>query len=314
MNRWDGKRLGRGCVFVAVAGCLFGLGVNPALGQVRAFDGSTDGDAGDGVTWNQALNWSGDDVPNSPSESASIDAGGAFDVDFTGLSATIDSLAIGADDKLTLGFAGFLTVNTSWVNEGEIVLEDFSQLATQRGLTNAATGTLRGAGLSTLSYVANDGLTNFGTIAPGNTTSPGLPEAGFLNIAGDLLLGSTSKIEIEIGGGTTNVDYDQIFVAGNVGLGGELSVTLINGFTPDASTTFSVLGGVFGAPGTGGAFTNIASGDRLFTEDGAGSFLVSYAATGAGQVELSDYQPIPEPSTLAVSAVASVFVLRRRRR
>lgn len=48
-----------------------------------------------------------------------------------------------------------------------------------------------------------------------------------------------------------------------------------------------------------GAFDNVASGERVSTEDGSGSFLVSYGA-GSDEVKISDFQravPLPGPTS-----------------
>jgi hypothetical protein len=70
-----------------------------------------------------------------------------------------------------------------------------------------------------------------------------------------------------------------------------------------------------------GSFSNLENGGRLFTSDGLGHFAAHFGASsqfGAGQLVLSDFTPIPEPSTwvlmLMGSGLASVAAWRRRRR
>ena len=106
-------------------------------------------------------------------------------------------------------------------------------------------------------------------------------------------------------------------IGGNASLAGNISLSVLGGFqnsiTP--SSTFTVLT----ATNLSGAFANVASGQRLFTSDGLGSFLVNYGATstfGIGSVTLTNFIPIPEPSTYALLAVGLLLLgvsLRRRK-
>jgi autotransporter-associated beta strand protein len=122
-------------------------------------------------------------------------------------------------------------------------------------------------------------LTNNGTIAPGG--SPGQ-----FNINGDIQLTYSSNLSFEIGGTTPATQYDVLNKtdAGALTLNGKLTVTLINGFTPQPSDTFTV---VTTQTTLGRAFTNVKSGGRMNTVDGAGSFQVTY--NGANNVTLSDF-------------------------
>ncbi len=68
-----------------------------------------------------------------------------------------------------------------------------------------------------------------------------------------------------------------------------------------------------------GAFTNVANGQRLFTSDGLGSFQINYGAGSAfalNSVVLTNFVPIPEPSTYALLGLGLLVMLvasRRRR-
>jgi hypothetical protein len=60
-----------------------------------------------------------------------------------------------------------------------------------------------------------------------------------------------------------------------------------------------------------GQFENVASGQRLATMDGFGSFLVTY---DGNSVVLSNFGPVPEPATFALlSSVAVLGALRRQK-
>lgn len=122
-------------------------------------------------------------------------------------------------------------------------------------------GTLGGGGNIAATVVVQSG----GSISPGAS-------AGELTIASiDLQTGSL--LEIEIGGTTAGSDYDLLSV-GDISLGGQLQVSMIgSGFTPSPSDVFTVVS----ATALSGAFENVASGARLSTIGGEGSFLVSYS-------------------------------------
>jgi hypothetical protein len=104
-------------------------------------------------------------------------------------------------------------------------------------------------------------------------------------------------------------------------LAGNLSIVFSGGFhtTVLGTNTFTVL--TAGGTGINGAFSNIASGQRLLTSDGLGSFLVNYGSTsgfGQNSVVLSSYiASVPEPSTwiqLGLGAAAMCVMIRRRSR
>lgn len=154
------------------------------------------------------------------------------------------------------------------------------------------------------------------SISNGGTISPGLP-LGVLIVDGNLSLLATSALLVELGGTSQGLSYDLLDVDGSVTLGGTLHVSFANGFealvTP--ANTFTV------AIGTGplaGAFSNVANGQRLDLM-GLGSFQVHYGAGSifdSNTLVLSNFAPIPEPSTWAmlIAGAAAVLLLTRRRR
>jgi hypothetical protein len=149
-------------------------------------------------------------------------------------------------------------------------------------VSTASTLDIFGGGLSGTGTVTGNVANSGGVIAPGLS-------AGRLEVTGDLSLGSTSQLAIEIGGTIQGVSYDTISEAGSAPLvlNGALAVTLIDGFQNSIATsnTFTILSSNMPLSG---AFTNVASGGRLTTTDGLGSFRVTYA--GANAVVLSDFQ------------------------
>ena len=118
-----------------------------------------------------------------------------------------------------------------------------------------------------------------GVVAPGAGT-------GTLSIAENYSQSASATLDIEVGG-TTADEFDLLAVSGTAALGGDLEISLADGFTPAGGDSFEVLA----AGSISGAFANVASGSRLNVTDG--SFQVSYGSGSAfspGSVVLSAFQ------------------------
>jgi hypothetical protein len=196
-----------------------------------------------------------------------------------------------------------MVFNGTFTNNGSLVLANgaAAQFANSLSFTNTFLG-----GTGTITAPA---VTAGGTVSPGN--SPGM-----LAITGDFTLLNTSVLLIELGGTTQGTQYDYLNVGGNVTLGGLLDIKFVNGFGGSilATDQFTILS-AGGTSGLSGAFANVASGGRLSTIDGLGSFQVNY--NGVNSVTLTNFQPVPEPSTyvlLSGGLLAVYACLRRRRR
>ncbi|MEZ6192505.1 MAG: hypothetical protein R3C45_14610 [Phycisphaerales bacterium] len=289
-----------------------------ATGQTRTFDAG-----GNGTSWTDPANWSDDNAPDSAAESASIDAGGAFDVDLNS-TLTIANLTVGADDSLTVssgnltvngtattpgtvtinGFGTFIT-SGAWTNTGTVVFDAYTLAGANGVFTNAPTGTLAGSAYNGIGYVGSE-FHNEGTISPG--FGPG--DGKYLTIATTTYLEPTSILDIEIGGiGNTNVDFDQLYTPTSIFLGGTLNVSLFNGYTPTPLSTYAIVSGYM--TDATGEFANVADGQRIMTLGGEGSFLVTYDIDN-NYVALSDFQPVPEPATAVLLLPAALALYRRR--
>ncbi len=106
------------------------------------------------------------------------------------------------------------------------------------------------------------------------TLRPALGGSG-LAITGNVSLLSSSNLSFQLGGLTQGSQYSYLNVNGTVALSGNLVVSFANGFENSVSNsdTFTLVS----SNGLSGSFTNIASGNRLDTSDGFGSFLVTYS-------------------------------------
>ena len=96
-----------------------------------------------------------------------------------------------------------------------------------------------------------------------------------LAVTGNVSLLSGSRLVFQLGGLTQGSQYGFLNVNGTVSLGGQLMLSFVNGFqnTVTGANTFTLL---TSSNAFIGAFANIASGSRLTTSDGFGSFLVTY--------------------------------------
>ncbi len=206
----------------------------------------------------------------------------------------------GGSTVLTVGAGGGAAYTQSI---GETVLVGGALI--DASVFNLNGGDLKGTG-TIASSVITSGST---TIAPGQ--SPGM-----LTIDGDLTLSAGNTLAMEIGGLGQGTDYDYIDVAGTLTLAGLLDLDLINGFE-SSITNGNLFTLVTSASDILGAFSNVASGDRLSTSDLLGSFAVYYGAGspyGGSSLVIGDYSSVPEPSrTMLLIAGLMAMVMQRRR-
>jgi len=130
-----------------------------------------------------------------------------------------------------------------------------------------------------------------GAIKPGAAASP-----GELTLNGGLTLLAPAFTEFLIGGVTQGTQYDHLVVNGSLVLGGDLQIGFTGGF--DSSVNSSMTFDLVSSTSLSSSFLNVASGSRLTTADGLGSFVVNYgpgSPFGVNDVVLSSFAPIPEP-------------------
>jgi hypothetical protein len=120
----------------------------------------------------------------------------------------------------------------------------------------------------------------------GSVLNPG-HSPGQLTFQGNVNLENTTTTQIQIGGTSPGDGYDQIVQSGGLfTLGGALDLTVIDGAESSIvySDTFDI---ITSGQTLAGAFDNIVSGNRLYTSDGMGSFVVTYASQD--KVTLSNF-------------------------
>jgi hypothetical protein len=219
---------------------------------------------------------------------------------------------------------GTTTVEVAFTNQGTLDIASGTMVFAGTFTNHGGLKVTNGAGAQfsdTLVFSAGMPLSGNGRIeAPlvraAGLVSPGI-SPGTLTLTGDLTLERTSELLIELAGRDKGATYDFLSIGGAAAFDGLLRIAFLGGFQNSVLDTdkFTVL---TAANGLSGAFTNVASGARLLTADGIGTFRVDY---GTGDflksVVLSDFQPVPEPSTWALllsGASAVVWTAMRRRR
>ncbi len=151
-------------------------------------------------------------------------------------------------------------------------------------------------------FSGSGGTDGAGTLEVLGLFSPGSSPAS-VGFGGDLELSGGALIEVA---GTGLGAFDQSRVAGDLTVGGLLSVAFLDGYRLAAGDAFLV----FDVGGTRtGTFNGLGEGARVGTFGGL-DLAISYAAGDGNDVAL---YAVPEPTSLA-GLVPSALVLRRRRR
>jgi hypothetical protein len=261
------------------------------------------------------LTWTG----NQPNLLGALNNSGVIDIqtdsDITG-DGQIRNLG-GAVFRKSVGAGGSqaTVVSPAFVNEGGGRVEVLQGILTFSNFTQTGGALVVGEGATvnstggavfqisggTVSGTVNASMTVSGDLSPGS--SPGT-----MTIGGNLTLTSSGSLTFEVAGPTQGTEYDYLSVAGTLGLeGGTLRLSMLEAFVGGAGgRTFTIAT----AGSRAGAFGNVASGHRLSTLEGNGSFLVDYSGN---DIVLSDWRAVPEPSTwgLSGSLVALGAVVRR---
>lgn len=223
------------------------------------------------------------------------------DRDFTTTGAFSNSGSVtvdGSTTALTVGSGGSAAYTQTI---GETVLVGGA-------LIDASVFNLNGGELKGTGTIASSVITSGSTvIAPGQ--SPGA-----LTIEGDLTLSAGNTLAMEIGGLMQGTEYDYIDVNGTLTLAGLLDLDFLDGFE-NTITYGDILTLATANSPILGAFSNVASGGRLWTNTDI-SFDVWY---GAGSIYGENNLVItgaPEPSrsVLVLLGAAGLLMRRQRRR
>lgn len=144
---------------------------------------------------------------------------------------------------------------------------------------------------------------NGGTLAPGYGGTPGetIITGNYTVNSGALVIGlsgTTQASAFQTG------QYDFLSVTGTATLGGNLNVALLGGYKPGGGDVFTIVS----AGGVAGAFANVASGGRITTDGGEGTFAVTVSGTtvvlGGYVSNIPTAPPVITTQPLSITVVA----------
>ncbi len=208
--------------------------------------------------------------------------GGLLNLGGIGLSSGTNDLFgdINNTGTLTIGGGAHVTFHDDLTQNGTMVVSKV-------GNTNSVAVSL-GAFGGTGGFTGGGDFFMLGDLAVGASAASVL-------MGGNLFLGPTTTILVEIGG-TAMGQFDQLVVTGDMALDGNLTVSLIDGFTLRPDQTFKIIDHSGVVMGT---FLGLDEGDVAGSFAGRDLFI-----TYQGSVRLFT---IPEPATLSVLALLVVL-------
>jgi fibronectin-binding autotransporter adhesin len=191
---------------------------------------------------------------------------------------------------------------------------DMQLLKTGEGtLLLNGTNTYTGPTIVSQGTLAGTGTVEKITVEFEATLDPGEYGSGLLTV-NDSVEFSGGTLAMQLSGTTRGSSYDALDVGGSLSLGGAaLVLDFAGGF--QSSILFSDVFVLADSFSLSGDFGNITSGNRLDI-DGLGSFLVSYGAGSAfdvNSVVLSEFTAVPEPSTWALGIAAALVAIALKR-
>ena len=189
---------------------------------------------------------------------------------------------LAVDAEATLVGSGFetLTVVGATANQGRI-----------RTLGSTVfTGPVTGAG----------GFTGAGKVMFDGGYSPGDSPAS-ITFAGALAFGATNDLTMELGGTALGTEYDHLDVLGDVSFGGNLRVTILNGFSAGLGQSFDL----FDFRSSNGLFASVS---LPTLSEGLGWDTSALYTTGVIRT-----QAVPEPASFAALGVGLLAFTRRRK-
>lgn len=139
------------------------------------------------------------------------------------------------------------------------------------------------------------GVGGFNNVAFSGTYAPGLSPA--LVTVGNVIYTPSNTLDMDLGGLLRGGQFDGIDITGTAVLGGELQLTLINGFNPSMGDQFNLFDGA-----TTGTF---ASYD--YPSLGAGLYWDNSQLYSMGIVQV-----VPEPAMLSLCPVLALLLRRRK--
>ncbi len=200
---------------------------------------------------------------------------------------SLNGLALGSGESLTTTTNATATIDGEFINNGTV------NGPTEDGFSLVFDAAVNGTG----SYTGN--ITFLDIFSPG--TSPAAVQLE------NITLGTVSDLHVELGGLAPGNEHDQLVIAGDANIAGQLSIALLDGFTPADQNTFMILDV---AGDLTGRFQGLDEGALVGAFAGQDLFITYTAGDGNDIALLS----VPEPSTLLLLAPITAVCLRHRLR
>jgi T5SS/PEP-CTERM-associated repeat protein len=179
---------------------------------------------------------------------------------------------------------------------GEIVVARPATATFYDDIANGGDFSALGSTVALLGDLAGNGISGDGSVYVAGTLRPGAG-VGRMRHTAELMLGSTSRIEIELAGDTPGTTHDLLESAESLVLAGSLEVKLVDGYLPEPGTEFEIIR----APDISGEFDaveltsqgGIEFSGRVVYEDSRALFIAEEAIlagdyNGNGLVEQGD--------------------------
>ncbi|HZZ44938.1 MAG TPA: hypothetical protein VFE58_18515 [Tepidisphaeraceae bacterium] len=146
--------------------------------------------------------------------------------------------------------------------------------------------------------VSGGTLTGSGTIHTSVENAAGILSPHLLTITSDYQQDPAATFLISLSGTTT---YDHLAIGNNASFAGTLDVNLAGGFTPQIGDSFDIA-----------TWTGSQTGSFSLTSDTGLQYSADYGSPSSPRLRIT-LTAIPEPTTFALSAFTSLFLLHRRR-
>lgn len=218
----------------------FGFNIKPG-GRLEVTDGASFVGVGNGFicTTGGSVLFSGSQG-NSINASFTIESTDAVVTDGSTLN-VLDAIVAPAGVLTVSGAGTRMTIGDSMAVNGSLIISSGAVVEGANDLAQLAIGQNAHVSGSAGSLKFKNINNKFGIVLPGS--SPGT-----MTFDGDYVQGSGGMMQMEIGGTTPGVDYDQLIITGNATINGIIVLKFINGFTPAAGQQFNIID-------TGGSFT-----------------------------------------------------------
>lgn len=270
--------------------------VNQGGGTFWSFDGGTFENYGTSTMvapFIQPFDNNGDRRRLELNNGATLNNYGSFTVDAAnnagiGRSGTVDGTFNNFGTLTKLGDANlFIRDGVTFNNSGTVDLQGgitwFIGAHSQTAGTTVLNGGDAWGHLSILGGQLEGTGTIFGHVTNGGETTPGF-SPGQITVTGNYDQTATGALTIELGGRTPVSEYDQLNVTGTVTLGGQLDVSLVNGFLPSGGDSFTVVNND-GTDAVVGTFDGLAEGAVVAAGDRR--FEISYVGGDGNDVVLN---------------------------